>query len=225
MKGVFVTGTDTGVGKTVAACALIHALSARGLAVVPMKPVAAGAVQRAHGWINEDTEALMDAAGLDAARAGLITPVLLREPMAPHLAAAREGRTITLEPILDAYRRLQRSGAFMVVEGVGGFCVPLAERLDSTDLARALDLPVLLVVGMRLGCLNHALLTVRAITATGLPLAGWIANHIDPAMAAQEENIASLEARIEAPLLGRIPFSPRATAADAARYLETGALG
>jgi dethiobiotin synthetase len=213
------------VGKTLAACALVHALAARGLAVVPMKPVAAGAVQRGGSWINGDTEALMQAAGLDIARAALITPVLLREAMAPHLAAAHEGREIALEPIMDACRRLQRSGAFMVVEGVGGFRVPLGARLDSVDLARAFDLPVVLVVGMRLGCLNHALLTAAAIEASGLPLAGWIANHIDPAMAAQEENVASLVERIAAPLLGRIPYSPHATAADAARYLETGALG
>lgn len=225
MNGLFVTGTDTGVGKTLAACALIHALAARGLAVVPMKPVAAGAIQISGRWINEDTQALMEAAGLDVERSAIVTPVLLREPMAPHVAAAREGRVITLEPILDAFRRLRSIGGFMVVEGVGGFRVPLGDRLDSVELARALGLPVVLVVGMRLGCLNHALLTAQAIDAAGLPLAGWIANHIDPAMAAQEENVAALEARIDAPLLGRIPFSPGASAASTARYLETGALG
>ncbi len=225
MNGVFVTGTDTGVGKTLAACALIHALAARGLAVVPMKPVAAGAIRISGRWINEDTQALMEAAGLDVERSAIVTPVLLREPMAPHVAAAREGRVITLEPILDAFRRLRSIGGFMVVEGVGGFRVPLSDRLDSVDLARALGFPVVLVVGMRLGCLNHALLTAQAIDAAGLPLAGWIANHIDPAMAAQEENVAALEARIDAPLLGRIPFSTVASAAATARYLETGALG
>ena len=225
MKGVFVTGTDTGVGKTLAACALIHALAARGLCVVPMKPIAAGAVQRAGRWINEDTELLMHAAGLDPARAAIITPVLLREPMAPHIAARREGRTISLEPVFDAYARLQRSGAFMVVEGVGGFRVPLGEGLDTVDMAKRFALPVVLVVGMRLGCLNHALLTVQAVQAAGLPLAGWIANHIDAQMSAPDENVATLEAEIPAPLLGRIPYLPGADVAAVARYLETGALG
>lgn len=225
MNGVFVTGTDTGVGKTVAACALIHALASRGLGVVPMKPIAAGAVQRDGRWINEDTEMLMRAAGLDPARAGIITPVLLREPMAPHIAAQREGRTISLAPVFDAYARLQRSGAFMVVEGVGGFRVPLADGLDTVDMAKRFALPVVVVVGMRLGCLNHALLTTQAIQAAGLELAGWIANHVDPAMSAQDENVATLEAAIRAPLLGRIPYLPGADVAAIARYLETGALG
>jgi len=225
MKGVFVTGTDTGVGKTLAACALLHALRARGRAVLPMKPIAAGAVERAGRWINEDTLALIEAAGLDASHCDDVTPVLLREPLAPHIAAAREGRALALEPALAAFDRLQRSGAFIVVEGVGGWRVPLGDELDTVDLARALALPVLLVVGMRLGCLNHALLTSQAIEASGLPLAGWIANHVDPAMRAQDENVAALRSRIRAPLLGRIAFSPGAPASALARYLETGVLG
>lgn len=205
MKGVFVTGTDTAVGKTVAACALLHALIARGVSVMPMKPVAAGAVVHSGGWANEDTLALLRAADRDTARVPDVTPVLLREPMAPHIAAARENRIISLGPIVAAFRKLSAEGHFMVVEGVGGFRVPLAPDLDTAGLARALGLPVVLVVGLRLGCLNHALLTADAIHAVGLPLAGWIANAIDPDMKVRDENIAALQERLPAPLLGRFP--------------------
>jgi dethiobiotin synthetase len=203
-RGVFVTGTDTGVGKTVAACALIHALRAAGEHVLPMKPVAAGAIERGGRWVNEDTLALIEAAGLGLDAAERVTPFLLREPMAPHIAAAREGRHIALAPILQAFEASGSHGDFHVVEGVGGFVVPLDELVDTADLAGALGLPVVLVVGMRLGCLNHALLTAQAIDATGLALAGWIANTLDPAMNGLDENVDTLRARLRAPLLGRL---------------------
>lgn len=227
-RGVFVTGTDTGVGKTLACCALIHAFAASGVRATPMKPIAAGAVEHAGRWVNEDTLALLAAAGIDASAAGLATPILLREPMAPHIAAQREGRRITLQPVAEALAQLEASGGFLVVEGVGGFRVPLDEGLDTVDLARAIGLPVVLVVGLRLGCLNHALLTAQAIDASGLELAGWIANAIDPAMAAADENVAALESRLAAPLLGRLPHAanpdPRALAAglDIAPLLARG---
>lgn len=223
-RGCFVTGTDTGVGKTLCACALAHALTARGVDVMPMKPVAAGAVVFDGAWANEDSVALLRAAGRDSARLLDVTPVLLREPMAPHIAAAREGRRITLAPILEAFSRLAATGDFVLVEGVGGFAVPLAEDLDSVDLAQALALPVVLVVGLRLGCLNHALLTAGAIRAAGLTLAGWIANAIDPDMAVPDENVAALEARLEAPRLGRIPFMQTPQPLAAARHLDVSAL-
>lgn len=203
-RGVFVTGTDTGVGKTLAACALVHALAARGARPVPMKPIAAGA----EGAHNEDTLALLAAAGLDLAWAETVTPVLLREPMAPHIAAEREGRTLTLDFLAPALERLAATGDFLVVEGVGGFKVPLAPRLDTVDLARAVGLPVILVVGLRLGCLNHALLTADAVRAAGLTLAGWIANAIDPDMPVRDENVAALATRLSTPLLGLLPHSP-----------------
>ena len=220
MRGVFLTGTDTGVGKTLAACALIHALVERRIDVMPMKPVAAGAVVHDGAWANEDSIALLRAAGRDTARLPDVTPILLREPMAPHIAAARENRRIALDPILAAYRRLADAAECVVVEGVGGFAVPLSEDLDTVDLARALGLPVILVVGLRLGCLNHALLTARAISGAGLPLAGWIANAIDPDMAARDENIAALDSRLGAPLLGRIPHTPDPQAMSLARHLD-----
>jgi dethiobiotin synthetase len=204
-RGVFVTGTDTGVGKTVASAALIHALRARGLAVAPMKPVAAGAVRRGSAATSEDTEILRAAAG-GAFDRSLVTPVLLEEAIAPHIAAAREGRTIELAAIIDAFEALA-ARHFVVVEGVGGFCVPLGEGLDTVQLAQCLALPVVLVVGLRLGCLNHALLTAQAIDRAGLTLAGWIASCIDAGMPLREENIATLCARLSAPLLGVVPFA------------------
>lgn len=223
-RGAFVTGTDTGAGKTVASGALIRALQARGVRVHPFKPIAAGAIERFGRRVNEDVVALAAAAGLDERSFDLVNPVLLREPLAPHIAAAHEGRAIALEPIRSAFDRIAASGAFVVVEGVGGFLVPLGERLDTIDLARELGLPVLLVVGMRLGCLNHALLTARAIRDSGLTLAGWIANHVDPRMGAADENVRALEMRLGAPLLGRLPHrvppDPQALAAflDVSRF-------
>lgn len=202
---MFVTGTDTGVGKTLASCALIHALAARGVAAAPMKPIAAGAAERGGRRVNEDTLALLVAAGWPVERAAEVTPLVLREPMAPHIAAAREGRRIELAPVMAAFERLAASHPFVVVEGVGGFAVPLDAGLDTVDLARALALPVVMVVGLRLGCLNHALLTAQAIAAAGLELAGWIANRIDPAMAVPEENVRALAERLGAPLLGELP--------------------
>jgi len=217
-RGVFVTGTDTGVGKTVAACALVHALRAKGIPVHPMKPIAAGATEHGDRWINEDTRALIAAAGMDASAADAVTPILLREPMAPHIAASRERRSITLEPVRAAFDRMEDS--YVVVEGVGGFRVPLGPRLDTVDLCRALGVPVVMVVGMRLGCLNHALLTAQAISASGLPFAGWIANTIDPAMLAPGENLAALEERLDAPLLGRLPYREHPDSRDLAALLD-----
>ena len=224
MRGVFVTGTDTGVGKTLACCALLHALAARGVHAMPMKPVAAGAVERGGRWINEDTALLLEAAGLGEVMAAQVTPVLLREPMAPHIAAQRDRVTISIPALAEAARALARRGDFLVVEGVGGFRVPLDERTDSVDLARALGLPVVLVVGIRLGCLNHALLTAQAIAAAGLPFAGWIASRVDPGMAVPEENVAALRARLPAPLLGQLPHATRPDARALAAGLDVGPL-
>lgn len=222
--GVFVTGTDTGVGKTVVSCALIHALRTRGVKVAPMKPFAAGAQLQGNHWVNDDTLALLSAAGWPPARAAEVTPVLLNEAMAPHIAARHEGRKLGLDPVMAALRQLGSTGDYLVVEGVGGFCVPLDERLDTVHLAQAFALPVLLVVGLRLGCLNHALLTQQAIAAAGLELAGWVANVIDPAMAAGDENVEALQSRIAAPLLGQLPHVVSPIPADLSRLLDVTAL-
>jgi dethiobiotin synthetase len=221
-RGIFVTGTDTGVGKTVVACALLHALRAKGIAVHPFKPIAAGAVERNGEWVNEDTIALLAAAGLPMSAAARVTPLLLREPMAPHLAALREARAIALEPIRAAFERI--ADRFVVAEGVGGFMVPLGDGIDSVDLCRTLGLPIVMVVGLRLGCLNHALLTARAIERSGVAFAGWIANRVDPAMAAADENIAALQSRLQAPLLGRLPHGDPPDARALAAFLDISAL-
>jgi dethiobiotin synthetase len=186
--------------------------------VHPFKPIAAGAIEHGGRRVNEDTLALAAAAGLAQADADCVTPILLREPMAPHIAAKREGRRIELQPVRDAFEAIR--DAYVVAEGVGGFLVPLGDGLDTVDLSRALGLPVVMVVGLRLGCLNHALLTAQAIAASGLPFAGWIANAIDPAMLVPDENLAALEARLSAPLLGRLPYQPNPDARSLAKLID-----
>lgn len=218
-RGFFVAGTDTGVGKTLVACGLLHAFARRGQRAVGMKPVAAGASDAAGRWGNEDVAALAAASNVHADRSS-VNPYLLKLPVAPHIAAAAEGVVIDLSAIDRSFTALQQIADVVVVEGVGGFRVPLTDREDSADLAVRLGLPVILVVGMRLGCLNHALLTVEAIAARGLELAGWVANSIDPRMAKLPENIAALRARIAAPLLGEVPFLTPPDPARAAAALD-----
>ena len=204
--GFFVTGTDTGVGKTLVACALLRAFAARGMKAVGMKPVACGAEAGASGLVNEDVEKLI-AAGNIAAPRERVNPFCFVPPIAPHIAARQAGVTIALDRIEESFRTLGALADVVVVEGVGGFHVPLGPGTDSAQLAGRLALPVVLVVGMRLGCLNHALLTAQAVAGRGLRLAGWVANHVDPQMAAAEENLRALEERIDAPLMARIPFA------------------
>ena len=212
-RGWFVTGTDTGVGKSRASAALLHALRARYSRCVGMKPVAAGAEPDAQGRLqNEDALALRAASNV-AVPPELDNPVLLADPMSPHIAAARAGRTIELEPIVAAYRALAERADAVVVEGAGGFLVPLSPRLTGADLAVALGLPVILVVGLRLGCLNHALLTRDAVRQHGLPLAGWIASRLDPAMPEQDANLDYLRAQLGAPLLADFAWDPQAAPA------------
>lgn len=204
--GCLVTGTDTGVGKTLVSCALLHALRRQGLRAAGMKPIAAGCERSAAGLlVNEDVEALLRA-GDAAATRDEINVYAFAEPIAPHIAAAQAGVRIDLTHIAMRYRTLASRFDAVVVEGAGGWRVPLDEAHDFADLAQALALPVILVVGMRLGCLNHALLTVESIQRRGLPLAGWVANHVDSGMARLDENVAALRARIASPLLGVVPF-------------------
>jgi dethiobiotin synthetase len=211
----FVTGTDTGVGKTLISCALLHAYAAQGKRVAGMKPVAAGCDDDGH---NEDVIALR-AASTVMATPGQINPYSFYPAIAPHLAARHCGVRIEFNRILTSFRELSALADMVVVEGAGGFLVPLNEEQDSADLARKLGLPVILVVGMRLGCLNHALLTVRAIAASGLQCAGWVANCVEPDMPFLRENIAALQERISAPLLGVVLYQAQPDAHAAASCL------
>ena len=221
--GFFVTGTDTGVGKTLVACALLHAFAAADRRVVGMKPVAAGAEQGAGGLVNADVRFLRGASSIDAPLA-LINPYCFMSPVAPHIAAAQAGVTIDLTRIAQAFAQLAASADVVIVEGVGGFCVPLNRDEDAADLARQLGLPVILVVGLRLGCLNHALLTAQAIRGCGLRLAGWVANRIDPAMAVAEENVRALTERLAAPLVAEIEFTAAPDLARIAALLDLSCL-
>jgi len=212
MNACFVTGTDTGVGKTLVAAALLHRLAERHARVVGMKPVAAGADP---DGTYEDVRALQAASTFKAAPE-LVNPYGLHLPVSPHIAARRDGTTIEIARIVDACAALRAQADAVVVEGAGGFRVPLADTLDGADLAAALALPMVLVVGLRLGCLNHALLTAEAIRARGLTLAGWIANRVDPDFLCPNENLAYLRTHLGAPLWADLPFAvhpdPRADA-------------
>ncbi len=203
-KGFFITGTDTEIGKTFVSCLLLHALSVNAKRVVGMKPIVAG---RENGqWL--DAELLRAASNIQVPHE-LMNPYALDLPIAPHIAAELQGIDMDLMTINHAFQALSASADYVIVEGVGGFLVPINAHQDTSDMARMLDLPVILVVGMRLGCLNHALLTVRAIQNAGLSLYGWVANCIDPDMPRLEENIIALQHRIDRPLLGTIPFDAK----------------
>ena len=204
---LFVTGTDTGVGKTRISVALLHALSAHHARVVGMKPVAAG-VETINGVLSNEDVVALRAASTCAVPPELDNPVLLPDPVSPHIAAARAGVKIDIAHLVACHRALAQRADAVVVEGAGGFLVPLSDLETGADLAQALALPVVLVVGLRLGCLNHALLTAEAIRARGLTLAGWVANHVDPAMLAQQDNLAFLRQKIQAPLLAIVPYQP-----------------
>lgn len=223
-RGLFVTGTDTEVGKTWVSVALIAALRARGVHVAAMKPVASGGERDAAGrMVNADALALQSAVGggLDYEQ---INPYVFEPPIAPHLAAAEAGVGISLERLQDHARALATHADIVVVEGVGGWAVPLDADHSVADLARAIGWPVVLVVGLRLGCLNHALLTAQAVEASGLRLAGWVANAIDPDFERVDGNLRTLKARLSAPLLGHLPYRPDAAPAQFAPLLHVESL-
>lgn len=219
----FIAGTDTGVGKTLIANALLKLAHDEGLSTLGLKPVAAGCYQRDGMEVNEDAWDLLQQSSVDVSYAD-VNPVALREPMAPHIAAAREKRSLAAAPLVEHCRAQLGRAGFTVIEGAGGWLVPLNDTETMADLAAGIGAPVILVVGMRLGCINHALLSAAAIRAAGLPLAGWVANHIDPDMAVPDENVAALAARLDAPLLGRVPVLDNASALFAARHLSLAAL-
>jgi dethiobiotin synthetase len=211
MTAFFITGTDTGVGKTRVSCALLHALQQRHARVIGMKPVAAGTELIDGEWANDDVLALRAASTVQVP-ALYDNPYLLRQAASPHIAAREEGVDIDIEHIAACLHALRQQADAVVVEGAGGFIVPLQEAkgqsATSADLAVLLRLPIILVVGVRLGCLNHALLTQEAILSRGLTLAGWVANRIDPSMTAQEANVDTLRSRLQAPMLADWAWQP-----------------
>ena len=226
MRNFFITGTDTDVGKTFITCALIEAFASRGIRAVPMKPVAAGTIIVNGVMMNADVAALRDVSGTEAALSD-INPYCFSEPIAPHLAAQHEGVIVEMQVISSAFERLKADADIVLVEGAGGFLVPLSGHHSMAEIPTALALEVILVVSMRLGVLNHALLTVEAIRARGLTLGGWVANTATAGvpMLAFDENLATLTCMIDAPLLGAVPCDSQpvgtlACARNAATYLH-----
>lgn len=215
--GVFVAGTDTGVGKTFVSTRLVRAARQRGERVAVMKPIASGASRSRDGWRNEDACALIAAAGgnpSDSGEYGRVNPYCFEPAVSPHLAAREVGVTIDLPTLVRGARELARDRTVLVVEGAGGWLTPIDDDRTMADVATALQYPVLLVVGLRLGCLNHAVLTRHAIDASGVPFAGWVANAIDPAFARPDDNVETLTRRLGTPPLARWRFAPLGSASE-----------
>jgi dethiobiotin synthetase len=207
LGGLFITGTDTEVGKTVVARLIVRSLAATGVRVAVMKPVAAGSVMTTEGPRNDDALGLMADSNVVMPYA-TVNPYCLPAPVSPHLAAREVGVTIELPRLQESFASLVAVADYVIVEGAGGWLAPLNDHQFIADLAAALGLPVLLVVGLRLGCLNHALLTVAAIRQRGLILGGWIANHVDPEFSRAPDNLATLAQHIGMPPIATIAHDP-----------------
>ena len=208
MSSFFVTGTDTGVGKTLVSAALTRALIARGLRVAVMKPIASGSDPTPAGLRNSDALTLMAAANVTAPYE-VVNPYCFLPPVSPHIAAREAGTAIDLSLLRSRFDSLAAASDCVVVEGAGGWLAPISDNATMADLAAALSLPALLVVGLRLGCLNHALLSRESMAARGVAFAGWIASGIDPYFDRPAENLATLTARLGGPPLAQIPFLER----------------
>ena len=221
-KGCLITATDTNAGKTWIALGLMSALQQRGLRVAGMKPVASGCVQTEQGWRNSDALMLMRHSDLPLVYED-INPYAFEPAIAPHIAAEEARIGIDLHCILAAFEKLSRIADFTVVEGVGGWRVPLSKTLGIRDLAAALGLPVILVAGVRLGGINHALLTAEAIVRDGVPFAGWIANQVDADYSRLPQTIATLKARINAPCLAVVPWISALSADSVGAHLSCAA--
>lgn len=205
-RAFFIAGTDTGIGKTIVSCALLRALNARGLRAVGMKPVAAGCEYTTHGWRNEDALALAAASAFEPEYAQL-NPIALPEPTTPQLAATLAGEDVALEPLVAAFHALAAQADVVVIEGAGGWLSPWSDTLDQAALVKALDVPVILVCGLKLGGISHARLSARAILDDGCQLAGWIGNRVDPHWLHAPDNTSLLEHHLlPAPCLGVLPF-------------------
>jgi dethiobiotin synthetase len=214
-NGFFVVGTDTGVGKTIASCALLHAFGMNGYKTIGMKPVATGVT----GSADDDLAHIKSASNVSAEN-HLVNPYAFSEPVAPHIASTLQNETIDLSRIVQAYNQLTRVADIVIVEGIGGFNVPVGKNETMADLAILLSIPIILVVGLRLGCLNHALLTNEAIKFINIPIVGWVASQINPYMLRVDENIQTLRTRLAAPLLGILPYNPSVNYRDLSKYLD-----
>ncbi|MEA1889546.1 MAG: dethiobiotin synthase [Pseudomonadota bacterium] len=219
-QGYFVTGTDTGVGKTLVSAALLHSLGESGLSVCGMKPVASGCIETLNGLRNDDADRLIDASNVSADY-DLICPYRFLPPIAPHIAAQQADIVISTDHIVACYQRLESSSDAVVVEGVGGWQVPLDEQKNLSDLAIGLDLPVIIVVGARLGCINHALLTAESVLASGLTVAGWVFNQIDPDLQQVVTVKETLQSRIPGCLIADIPWQENPDVVELARNLDS----
>lgn len=217
-QAYFIAGTDTEIGKTLISSALIWKLAQGGHRVAGMKPVASGAYEDNGHWCNDDVASLKAHANVSLP-GDTVNAYLMHVPTAPHIAAASEGVHIDLETIRACFDRAQLAADQVIVEGVGGFLVPLNDKVDTADMAVLLDLPVILVVGIRLGCINHALLTAQAIKARGLHVAGWVANCVSPDMLHIAETVQSIQCRLQAPMLGCVPYLASPSAEQAAAYI------
>ena len=218
-EGYFITGTDTECGKTEITLALMQKLQSTGYSVLGMKPVASGAVPTADGLRNDDARRILRQASIPL-QYDLVNPFAFEPPIAPHVAAEQAGMDIRFGRILESLRELSNRADLVVVEGVGGWRVPLGNDGAVSDLARAMNLPVVLVVGMKLGCINHALLTAESILSGGFKMTGWVANVVHPEMLEQEANIATLKREITAPCLGVVPYMPQITVQAVADRLQ-----
>ncbi|ORL64306.1 dethiobiotin synthase [Pseudomonas putida] len=219
-QAYFIAGTDTDVGKTIIAAGLLHAALSQGLSTLGAKPVASGCTVTAKGLRNADALALIDQSSVKLPYEQ-VNPFAFEPAIAPHVAAREAGVSLEVSTLLAAMRHVLDQGAdFTLVEGAGGWRVPLSGHANLSDLAIVLKLPVILVVGVRLGCINHALLSAEAIARDGLQLAGWVANIVDPRTSRLEENLASLAERLPAPCLGRVPRLKQATAEAVAEHLQ-----
>ncbi|WP_257294946.1 dethiobiotin synthase [Endozoicomonas sp. YOMI1] len=216
----FVTGTDTGAGKTVVTCGLLEAARLKGLTTLALKPVSAGCQQTENGLRNDDALALMEAMTLSLPYEQ-VNPLALAPAIAPHIAAQEAGVRMTLDRLVGYSRgALMRKNDLALIEGAGGWRVPLNSREMISGLAKALNTPVILVVGMKLGCISHALLTVEAILRDGVRLAGWVANQMNPDMSRYDENLETLKSMIHVPCLGVVPFLEDTSASQIAGYLD-----
>jgi dethiobiotin synthetase len=218
MTAFFVTGTDTGAGKTFTSVVLLHALHQRGLRAVGMKPIASGSDETPEGLRNEDALALQ-AASEPRPHYALVNPIALRMPTAPEIAARLDGVTLSMAPITRAFAQLQAMADVVLVEGVGGFLAPLDERIDQCEIPQTLGLPIVVVVGLKLGCINHARLTVEAVRGRGFEVLGWIGSLVEPDMLFPDDYFEAVKAALPVPCLGRLPHAPGVDPATLTRFL------